>query len=113
MSKHEDHVRLRHMLEHAKEAVSMTEGKSRFDLDTERQLNLALVRLMEIVGEAAARVSPDFQDAHANIPWMKITGLRNRLIHGYDEVDFDILWNIIKNDLPLLISNLETILEGK
>ncbi len=113
MSKHEDHVRLRHMLEHAKEAVSMTEGKSRFDLDTERQLNLALVRLMEIVGEAAARVSSDFQDAHSNIPWMKITGLRNRLIHGYDEVDFDILWNIIKNDLPLLISNLQTILESK
>jgi len=113
MGKHEDRVRLLHMLERAKEAVFMIEGKSRSDLDTERWLNLALVRLMEIVGEAAARVSNNFKNANPDIPWIQITGFRNRLVHGYDEVDFDILWNILKNDLPLLISNLENILEGK
>ncbi len=113
MSKRKDLIPLRHMYEHAKEAVSMIEGKSRSDLDTDRKLNLSLVRLLEIVGEAAARVSQGFKVTHPDIPWIQITGLRNRLIHGYDEVDFDILWNILKIDLPPLISNLEAILESE
>ena len=75
-------------------------------------MNLALMRLLEIVGEAAARVSADFKMSHPEIPWIQISGLRNRLIHGYDEVDFDILWNILQIDLPALISNLETILKS-
>ena len=106
-------VRLRHMLDHAREAVSMVRGKTRADLDTDRQLNLALVRLLEIIGEAAGRISKEDQDRYSNIPWPEIVGLRNRLIHGYDEVDFDILWQIVTRDLSPLIKNLEKLVEDK
>jgi uncharacterized protein with HEPN domain len=73
-------------------------------------LNLALVRLLEIVGEAAARVPDDVRTRHSVIPWPQIVGLRNRLIHGYDTVDFDILWQIVIVDLPPLIGELDRIL---
>lgn len=80
----------------------MAQPRSRADLDADRQFNLAIVRLLEIVGEAAARISPAGRVSLPNIPWPAIVGLRNRLIHGYDEVDFDIVWDIIQIDLPLL-----------
>ncbi len=95
------------MLDHAKEAVAMIEGKRRADLDRDRQLNLALVRLMEIIGEAASRIPEDARCRYPQVPWTQIVSLRNRLIHGYDAVDFDILWEILKSDLPPLIAALE------
>lgn len=110
MSHHESLVRLQHMLDHAREAVVMTAGKHRHDLDADRKLNLALVRLLEIVGEAASRTPPDERAQYSQIPWTQIVGLRNRLIHGYDSVDFDILWQIVSHDLPPLIATLEQIL---
>lgn len=112
MSRHEDGVRLRHMLDHAAEAVAMCRGRSRTDLDADRVLNLALVRLIEIVGEAANRVSKQGQARQAEIPWREIIGMRNRIIHGYDEVDFDILWAVIHDDLPPLIETLKRTLGG-
>lgn len=69
MTRHDPMVRVRHMLDHAREAVEMVRGRSRLDLDTDRQLNLALVRLMEVVGEAAARVPEEFRQRHQSIPW--------------------------------------------
>ena len=110
MSLRDDRARLEHMLEHAEEAVAMAAGRSREDLDTDRQLNLSLVRLLEIVGEAAARVSEERRSASPAIPWPDIVGLRNRLVHGYDEVDFDILWDIIEIDLPPLVDQLRKII---
>src|SRR5438105_15279965 len=86
-----DQIRISQMLSHAEEAIQFSAGRVRADLDTDRLLNLALVRLLEIVGEAATRVSPAVQAANPSIPWPQIVGLRNRLIHGYDAVDFDIL----------------------
>ena len=110
MSRHESDIRLRHMLDHAKEAVAMAAGRTRSDLDSDRQLNLSLVRLLEIVGEAAGRVSAEERLRHPDIPRPEIVGLRNRLIHGYDSVDFDILWHIVSDDLPPLIAALENAL---
>ena len=78
------------MLDHALEAVAMTKGKKRADLDKDRQLNLALVRLLEIIGEAASRIPKEEQTRYAEISWSEIISLRNRLIHGYATVDFDI-----------------------
>lgn len=98
------------MLDHAREALELTARKSRADLDSDRLLNLALVRLLEIVGEAAARVPATDRAAHPAIPWPQIVALRNRLIHGYDSVDFDILWNIVRRDLPPLVAALERII---
>ena len=112
MSHHDPMVRLRHMLSHAREAVAMTQGKIRADLDSDRQLNLAVVRLLEMVGEAAARLPAEEHDKYPQIPWLDIVGLRNRLIHGYDAVDFDVLWQIVQQDLPLLIQALERMVGG-
>jgi len=94
------------MLEHAREAMQLVAGRNRSDLDTDRVLSLALVRLLEIVGEAAARVSPEARARHPAIPWSEIVSLRNRLIHGYDAVDMDVLWSIVNTDLPALVRGL-------
>jgi uncharacterized protein with HEPN domain len=106
-------VRLRHMMDHAREAVALVQNKKREDLEADRKLNLALVRLLEIIGEAAGRISKDDRTRYPNVPWTEIVGLRNRLIHGYDEIDFDIVWQIVTADLPTLIENLEGYLKGK
>ena len=110
MSRHDPAIALRQILSHAREAVQLSLGKSRTDLDNDRMLNLALTRLLEIIGEAANRVPEQVQSQYPQLPWLQMIGLRNRLIHGYDQVDFDILWNIIQQDLPGLISQLENIL---
>ena len=80
-----------HMCDHAVEAVEMARGRSRADLDRDRQLNLALVRLVEIIGGAAKRVGPTTREARPQVSWSETIGARNRLIHEYDRVDFDIL----------------------
>ena len=113
MPNQRDRVRLDHMLDHAREAITLTRGKTRADLDGDRVLSLALVRLLEIVGEAAGRVSEETRGHHPEIPWSQIVGLRNRLIHGYDAVDFDILWQIIADDLPVLVAILEPVLSSE
>jgi len=100
------------MLDHAVEAVGLAKGRTRGDIDTDRLLNLSLVRLLEIVGEAAARLSSETRDHYPHIPWPDIIGLRNRLIHGYDIVDFDILWDIVNDDLPPLIAQLHEVVDG-
>lgn len=90
----------------------MTQNKTRADLDTDRKLNLALVRLLEIVGEAASRVPAAERERYSEIPWLDIVGLRNRVIHGYDSVDFDILWRIVREDFPPLIQALEAVVSA-
>lgn len=110
MLQSKDLVRLRHMRDYSREALELIEGKGREHLDSERLLGLALVRLLEMIGEAANRVSPEYQSLHPSIPWSQIISLRNRLIHGYDAVDMDILWQILKHDLPILIEELDRIL---
>ena len=103
-----DGVRLLHMLEHSREAIQFVSGRTRQDLDTDRVLSLALVRLLEIVGEAAAGISADARSKRPGIPWAEIVGLRNRLIHGYDSVDLDVIWSIVEQDLPALVRELES-----
>jgi len=110
MSQRETVTRLRHMLDHSREAVAMTKGKTRADVAADRQLSLALVRLLEIIGEAATRVPKQDRALYPNIPWPQIVSLRNRLIHGYDSVDLDILWQILATDLPTLIKTLQGII---
>lgn len=107
MSKHDPEVPLRHMLDYAQKAIIISQGRKRNDLDEDLTFNLALTHLIEIIGDAANRVPEDFQESHAEIPWAQIIGMRNRLIHGYDEVDLNFLWSVVQNDLPGLIVQLE------
>ncbi len=105
----DDGVLVRHMLDAAREAVAFGGEYSRTDLDGDRKLNLALVRLLEIIGEAAGGISEQFRQTHSSVPWMKMIGMRNRLIHGYFDVNLDIVWETVKDDLPRLIAQLEDI----
>ena len=84
-------VPLLHMLDHTREAMALAQGRARVDLDSDRILELALVRLLEVVGEAANRVPRGVRARHLEIPWSQIAALRNRLIHAYDAVDLDLL----------------------
>jgi uncharacterized protein with HEPN domain len=100
------------MLDYSREAIELAEKRRRADLDTDRMLQLSLVRLVEIVGEAATRVSAGTQQRHPQVPWPQIAGMRNRLIHGYDFVDYDILWQTVREDLPALVAALEPLVSG-
>ena len=110
MTRRDPLVRVRHMLDHAREAAAMAAGRKRADLDDDRQFSLAMVRLMEIIGEASGRVPDAFRAEHPDVPWQDIADLRNRLIHGYDMVNHDVVWDIIELDLPPLIEQLEAII---
>lgn len=112
MKQHDDRLRLCHMLDYARLARRLAHGKTRDDLNHDDLLRLGLTRAIEVIGEAAARVSPAFCTASPSIPWQQIVGTRHRLIHGYDAVDLDLLWAIINNDLPPLIADLEQIVGG-
>ena len=107
----DDNTRLHHMLNAAKEAVLFSANTSRKDLDNNRMLTLSLVKCIEIVGEAASRISTDRQKELPQIPWSQVIGMRNRLIHAYFEVNLDIVWDVITDDLPSLIVELEKIIQ--
>ncbi len=107
MSKHDDVVRLRHMLDAARKASTFVRARTRATLDTNEQLALALVRLLEVIGEAAKGVSESARMQYSQIPWKSIAGTRDRLIHGYFDVDLQIVWDIVTGDLPPLIAALE------
>ena len=108
-----DSVRLQHMLDGAKEAVSFVKGQTRIALDRDRKLALSLVRLVEVVGEAAAQVTKESQKKYPGIPWPQIIAMRNRLIHAYFDIDLDRVWKIVKDDLPPLITELEKVISDK
>ncbi|MBI3989374.1 MAG: DUF86 domain-containing protein [candidate division NC10 bacterium] len=110
MSRHDPFVRLHHMLDYAREAVAMAQGKTATELSENRQMGLALTHLVELIGEAASQVPREVQARYPHTPWSKIISMRNRLIHGYDYVDHDILWDTITHDLPPLIAELEKII---
>ena len=109
MSRRDDRVSLVDMLIHAEEAVVLLGEVTLNDLIEDRVKQLALRKLVEVVGEAANRVSEETQQQYTAIPWSQIIGLRNRLVHGYDDVDLGVLWEIIQADLPPLIEQLKAI----
>lgn len=103
-------LRLRHMLEAAEEAVAFVAQRQREELETDRVLSLALVKLIEIIGEAASSIPSTTQQFYSQIPWQDIIGMRHRLVHGYDEIDLDVVWEVIQQDLPPLIEELKRII---
>lgn len=109
----DDTVYIRHVLDAARKAISFAQDRTREDLDTDEMLALSLVHLLEIVGEAANNVSADFQDKHSHIPWTKMIGMRNRLIHGYFDINLDIVWDTIMEDLPPLVEDLEKVVRAE
>jgi uncharacterized protein with HEPN domain len=109
----DDAIRLSHMLDAARQAVQFCAGRRRAELGSDRMLVLALVKLLEIVGEAAAQVSSPSQTSLSGIPWADIIGMRHRLVHAYFDINLDILWRTVQEDLPPLIPELEAALHGE
>jgi uncharacterized protein with HEPN domain len=106
----DDLIRLRHMLDSAREAIVFADGESREALDSDRKLTLALIKSVEIIGEAASKLSQTCRDTNPQIPWSKITGMRNRLIHAYFDINLDLLWETVARDLPVLAQELVKII---
>jgi uncharacterized protein with HEPN domain len=101
------------MRDAAVEALGFINGRQRNNLDTDRMLVLALVKDIEIIGEAATNLSQDCRSRHPQLPWADIIGMRNRLVHAYFEIDLDIVWEVVKNDLPSLVSELDDIIQSE
>ena len=98
-----DAIRLRHMLDAAQEAIAFARGRTRSDLNDSRMLVLSLVKAIEIIGEAAFRISPATRAELQDIPWDAIIGMRHRLVHAYFDINLDILWRTVTDELPDLI----------
>ena len=97
------------MLDAALEAIGFAKGRERADLDTDRMLVLSLLKALEIVGEAATQVNAAARVDLPAIPWDDVIGMRHRLVHAYFDVDLDIVWQTVRQDLPGLVSLLETL----
>jgi uncharacterized protein with HEPN domain len=106
MPLHEARTRLEHMRDAARKCLQFTRGKSQAQVEGDEILSLALIRLLEIMGEAAARIPAEQRGALPTIRWKGVIGLRHRLIHGYASVDFDIVWDILQNDVPCFCNRL-------
>ncbi|MGO8791243.1 MAG: DUF86 domain-containing protein [Terriglobia bacterium] len=102
-----DDARLLDMLLAARELDKYTEGVSFAEFDRDRLLQHAVIRLIEIIGEAARNISADFKAAHPEIPWSGIVGMRNRLIHEYFRVATDKVWEVVKKDMAALVALIE------
>lgn len=103
----DDLLYLGHMLDMALLARRKVAAKTREDFDDDDNLRLALTHLLQIIGEAARRVSPDMQAAHPEIPWKAIIGMRHKVVHDYMGVDLDVVWDTAINELEPLIAVLE------
>jgi len=99
------------MLAYARKAMQFAKGRSRSDLDHDEILALAIIHSVEIIGEAVTAISEEVRSRYPEVPWEEISGTRNRLIHGYIDIDLDIIWSIVTRDLPSLVKKLERILK--
>lgn len=108
-----DSVRLKHMLEAAHSCLEFAAHKSREDFENDKKLVFAVIRALEIFGEAAANISKQFQLKNSAIPWREIVGMRNRLIHVYFDIDYDIVWEAIKHEIPKIIPQIEKLLDNE
>ena len=102
----EDRVRLQHMVEAAQCAIGFVSDRKRADLDRDRMLLFAVTRAIEIVGEAAAKISEETRAAHGGIPWKAIVGMRNRLVHAYFDINADVVWQTVTVEIPQVLPEL-------
>ncbi len=105
---------LGHIVDHCQKAsVLAARLGTRERLESEWETRYAIIRCVEVVGEATRRLGPQFEGQHPGVPWRLIAGMRNRLIHGYDGIDLDLLWETISEDIPKLLPAVEAILRAE
>jgi uncharacterized protein with HEPN domain len=102
-----------HMLDKAHEALSLVSGKTRQDYDRDTALRLALTHLIQVIGEAARRVSSQIRERYPEIPWDAIAGMRSKIVHDYMNVDEDIVWDSVTQELQPLIEELKKVLPSE
>ncbi len=112
MTRHDPWIRVRHMRDHAQEAIELLGDRTLDELQSDRTVQLALVQLIEIVGESAGCVGSEIRAAHPAVPWQLAADTRHRLIHGYDLIEYAVVFDTVKVDLPLLVEQLDAILES-
>ncbi len=105
----DDYVYVGHMLDMTRKAIGLIQGKSRLDYDRDETLRFALAHLVQVIGEAARRVSKEFCDAQPQIPWKAIVGMRHKVVHDYMNVDEDVVWDTVSRELAPLAAALERI----
>ena len=111
MSDHDLPLTLGQIVEFADEIAALLATRTRKDLDSNREFRRALERCVELIGEAASRLPENWRASHAEIPWRQIIAMRNVMIHGYDVVVSDVLWDVATNDVPKLREEIERLLE--
>ena len=110
MTQRSDLAHIRDMRLFARKTLSFVEGLTFAQFERSELHQQATIKTIETIGEAATEVSAAFQEAHPEIDWAQIIGMRNRLVHGYRSVDWDVVWRTIHEDLPALIARLEPML---
>ncbi len=98
------------MIEAAESALSFVSGRERVDLDRDRMLLFGVIRAIEVIGEAAGKVSEETQAVASTVPWARIVSMRNRLIHAYSDIDRDIVWRTVTEEIPALLASLQALL---
>ena len=107
----EDAIRIRHMIEAAEACGAFIADRQRADLDSDKMLLFALVRAIEIIGEAASKLSPEARSGMPSVPWVNVIAMRHRLIHAYFDVDPTIVWKTASEEIPPLLAQLRTALK--
>jgi uncharacterized protein with HEPN domain len=113
MTKLDDATRLRHMMDSAQKLLEFSAGKTQEAIEADEILSLAIVRLTEIIGEAATNVSQEKRDRYSQIQWGRIIGMRNRIVRAYFDIDMEVVWQTITMDIPTLISQLEAVFRAE
>jgi uncharacterized protein with HEPN domain len=109
----DDLVRVRHMLDAANEVSKAVQGRTADEMAVDHLRMLGIIKAIEIIGEAARQVSRQFQEDNPVIPWMKIIGMRHRLVHAYFDIDEEQVWKTATEDIPVLVGNLEKLLDAR
>ena len=107
----DDRIRIEHMIDAAESVAKFTIGRQPPDLNADRMLLFAVVRAIEVVGEAAGRVSEEMRSQVTIVPWRSLVSMRNRLIHGYFDIDTEIVWKTATEELPALLPLLKSLIQ--
>ncbi len=107
----DDLVYVGHMLDTARRVLRLIAGQSRETFERDETLSLAITHLLQTIGEAARRVSPEFATAHPEIPWRAIVGMRHRVVHDYMFVDLEVVWDVANRDMAGLVKGLEKLVD--
>ena len=111
MTAQDNWSRLKHISDACQEALKFVENQNQESLQQNRILALALVKELEIIGEAANNISSDCQLKYPDIPWKDMIGMRNRLVHAYFGINYDIVWRTVTESLPIVLRDIEVIIE--